>query len=40
MTEAQLKRALAEHARGVLTLLPEFDELLGDVDRDETLVGV
>lgn len=38
MTDAQLKRALAEHARGVLTLLPEFDQLLGDVERDEALV--
>jgi hypothetical protein len=35
MTDAQMRRALAEHARGVLTLLPEFDQLLGDVaDRE------
>lgn len=40
MTDTQLKRALAEHARGVLTLLPEFDQILGDVDREETLAAV
>jgi len=34
MTEAQQRRALAEHARGVLTLLPEFDQLIGDVERE------
>ena len=38
MTDAQLKRALGEHARGVLTLLPEFDQLIGDVERDESLI--
>lgn len=39
MSDAQIRRALAEHARGVLTLLPEFDQLLGDVERDEAVVA-
>lgn len=32
MTEAQRHRALGHDARGVLALLPDFDELLGDLD--------
>ena len=39
MSDAQIRRALAEHARGVLTLLPEFDQLLGDVERDEAVAA-
>lgn len=39
MNEAQMRRALAEHARGVLTLLPEFDQLLGDVEREAIAVA-
>jgi hypothetical protein len=37
LTDAQMRRALAEHARGVLTLLPEFDQLLGDVEDREAV---
>jgi hypothetical protein len=35
MTEAQMRRGLAHHARGVLALMPDFDELLGDVNVEE-----
>jgi hypothetical protein len=35
MTEAQLRRAVAEHARGVVALLPDFDEALNDLDQVE-----
>lgn len=31
MSDAQKQRALVEDARGVLTLLPDFDQLLGDL---------
>lgn len=37
MSDTQIRRALAEHARGVLTLLPEFDQLLGDVEGREAV---
>ena len=30
MTDEQLQRAIAEAARGVLVLMPDFDELMGD----------
>jgi hypothetical protein len=39
MNDSQMRRALAEHARGVLTLLPEFDQLLGDVEREVAAVA-
>jgi hypothetical protein len=33
MTDEQLHRAVAEAARGVLVLMPDFDELTGDAQR-------
>jgi hypothetical protein len=33
MTDEQLQRAVAEAARGVLVLMPDFDELMGDAQR-------
>ncbi|MCW3101296.1 MAG: hypothetical protein JWL77_6914, partial [Chthonomonadaceae bacterium] len=35
MTEDQLRRAVGEHARGVVALLPDFDEALNDLDQVE-----
>jgi hypothetical protein len=39
MTEAQIRRALAQHARGVLALMPDFDQLLGDVGTETVVPG-
>jgi hypothetical protein len=33
MSQEQMHRALAEAARGVLALMPDFDQLLGDLDE-------
>lgn len=33
MSDDQMRRALAEAARGVVALMPDFDQLLGDLDR-------
>jgi hypothetical protein len=33
MTDEQLQRAVAAAARGVLVLMPDFDELMGDAHR-------
>jgi hypothetical protein len=33
MTEDQMRRALAEAAHGVITLMPDFDALLNDFDQ-------
>jgi hypothetical protein len=35
MIEDQLRRAVGEHARGVVALLPDFDEALNDLDLVE-----
>ncbi|HWY18595.1 MAG TPA: hypothetical protein VNY27_07780 [Solirubrobacteraceae bacterium] len=40
MTEEQRQRALVEHARGVIALLPDFDELLADDDGTETMKDI
>ncbi len=34
MSQDQMNRALAEGARGVLALMPDFDQLLGDLGED------
>ena len=33
MSDAQMRRALVEDARGVIALLPDFDTAIGDVGQ-------
>jgi hypothetical protein len=39
MTDEQKARALAEGARGVLALMPDFDQLMAMVEPDETVAA-